>query len=322
MEAKDRDAVTAIALIAALADGRRKPEEAAELERIASELGVGKEYGAIARKVLAGNVRLTDLTEALKDAEARHRAYEMAVAVCHADGAADEREKQFLVDLRASLHLDEERASGVHEVARELAAAPPSAPAPPLDEVPRTDLPRPSQAGLSAVSDDEALDELILKTAILAGALELLPQTLASLAIVPVQGRMVYRIGSDFGQKLDADQVSDLAGVMGIGAAAQVFEGAARRLLGGLVGGTVGRGAGAVAGAAASGALTFATTYAMGHAAKQYYAQGRRLSRDDLRRLFTQFRQEATELFPRVEATVRAQAERLDLDDLLRKLRA
>ena len=319
MEAKDREAITAIALIAALADGKRQPEEAAELERLAAELGGKGEYGALARRVLAGNVRLDGLTEGLKDDDARHRAYEMAVAVCNADGVADEREKKFLADLRVSLHLDDGKTEAVHDAAHGFVSGPPSAPGPSLANVPRTDMPRPSQAGLPAISDDEALDDLILKTSILAGALELLPQTLATLAIVPVQGRMVYRIGSDFGQKLDADQITDLAGVMGIGAAAQVFEGTARRLLGGLLG----RGAvGSVAGAATSGALTFATTYAMGHAARQYYAQGRRLSREDLRGLFTQFRAEATELFPRVEAAVKEQSRRLDLDDLLRQLRS
>jgi uncharacterized protein (DUF697 family)/tellurite resistance protein len=318
MDAKDRDAITAIALIAALADGRRQPEEAAELERIASELGGKAEYGAVARQVLAGKVRLTDLAQGLEDPAVRQKAYEMAVAVCHADGVADEREKTFLADLRLSLHLDDAETTTVHDAAQILAATPVSAPGPSLADVPRTNLPRPSQAGLPVVSDDEALDDLILKTSILAAALELLPQALASLAIVPVQGRMVYRIGSDFGQKLDADQITDLAGVMGIGAAAQVFEGAARRLLSGMLG----HGAGSVAGAATGGALTFAATYAMGHAAKQYYAQGRQLSREDLRGLFTRFRGEATELFPRVEAAVREQAKRLDLDDLLHQLRS
>ena len=318
MDAKDRDAITAIALIAAMADGKRRPEEAAELERIASELGGAAEYGAVARQVLAGKVRLADLVGGLHDPAVRQKAYEMAVAVCHADGVTDEREKTFLADLRVGLHLDDAQAGPVHDAAHLLAATPVSAPGPSLADVPRTSLPRPSQAGLPALSDDEALDDLILKTSILAAALELLPQALASLAIVPVQGRMVYRIGSDFGQKLDADQITDLAGVMGIGAAAQVFEGTARRLLSGILGHRVG----SVAGAATGGALTFAATYAMGHAAQQYYAQGRRLSRDDLRGLFTRFRQEATELFPRVEATVREQAKRLDLDDLLHQLRS
>ncbi len=318
MDAKDRDAITAIALIAALADGKRQPEEAAELERIAIELGGSAEYGAIARQVLAGKVRLTDLAQGLQDPAVRQKAYEMAVAVCHADGVADEREKAFLADLRLSLHLDDAETTTVHHAAQILAATPVSAPGPSLADVPRTTLPRPSQAGLPVVSDDEALDDLILKTSILAAALELLPQALASLAIVPVQGRMVYRIGSDFGQRLDADQITDLAGVMGIGAAAQVFEGTARRLLSGMLG----HGVGSIAGTATGGALTFAATYAMGHAAKQYYAQGRRLSREDLRGLFTRFRGEATELFPRVEAAIREQAKRLDLDDLLHQLRS
>src|SRR6185369_6707408 len=53
-------------------------------------------------------------------------------------------------------------------------------------------------------------------------------------------------------------------------------------------------------GLAAGTAVTFAATYALGHAAKQYYAQGRKLSADDLRALFTRFQGEAQGLLPQV----------------------
>src|ERR1041385_1267198 len=48
------------------------------------------------------------------------------------------------------------------------------------------------------------------------------------MAIIPLQLRLVYRIGADYGQKLDGPQIRDLLGAMGIGAAAQVMDGLAR----------------------------------------------------------------------------------------------
>ena len=69
-----------------------------------------------------------------------------------------------------------------------------------------------------------------------------------------------------------------------------------RGLLGGLLG--------SAAGVAAGAAVTFATTYALGHAVEQYYAQGRRLSTQDLRALFARFQTEANTIYPRVEGRI------------------
>jgi hypothetical protein len=85
------------------------------------------------------------------------------------------------------------------------------------------------------------------------------------------------------------------------------------RVLGGVVGGT----AGLVAGAG----VAFVTTYALGHAARQYYAQGRRLSREDLRELFERFRGEAEGLLPRVQEELHAQSRHHDLGRLLASLK-
>jgi uncharacterized protein (DUF697 family)/tellurite resistance protein len=307
MQEQDREPIATIALIAALADGDRGPEELAQLNQIAAELG-GGDFDRFARQVLAGQARLGDVVAKLSGAEARQKAFELAVAVCHADGVTNEREKAFLTDLRQSLQLDPVAAAAVETAAHQVASmavvvAPADASAPP-----------------------GATDDTILKSAMLAGALELLPQGLASMAIIPLQLRMVYRIGADAGQKLDANQVKDLAGVLGIGAAGQVMEGVARNVLGGLARGLFGRilggVAGGVAGTAAGASLTFATTYALGHAAKQYYAQGRRLSQDDLRALFARLKDEAQTIFPRVEAQIRQQASTLNLPAVLQRLRA
>jgi uncharacterized protein (DUF697 family) len=190
---------------------------------------------------------------------------------------------------------------------------------------PEGEAPRPSQAGIPAVSHDAALDAMIRQQALLAGALELLPQQLASLAIIPLQMRLVYRIGADYGQKLDGMQIKDLLGVLGIGAAGQLLDGMVRRLAGGLgrglLGTVVGGVLGGTAGRAAGAGVAFVTTYALGHAARQYYAQGRQLSQQDLRALFERFRGEAQALLPRVREEIHAQSQHLDLGHLLATLR-
>jgi uncharacterized protein (DUF697 family)/tellurite resistance protein len=329
MDERESQAIVTIALIAALADGQRQAEEERELERIANAIGSG-DYGGLARRVLAGQVSLAEVAGGLTSVEGRRTAFETAVLVCHADGGANPNEKAFLADLRSTLRLTEAELGEVFAGAVGLAASPVAGPAvhlaiPSIDSAPHGSAagptPRPSQAGIPAITQDAELDDLILKHAMLAAALELLPQGLASLAVVPLQTRLVYRIGADFGQKLDAAQIADLAGAMGIGAAAQVLEGTARKLLGGLTKGLLGRTVGGVAGAATGVALTFATTYALGHAAKRYYAQGRSLSTGDLRALFGRLRGEADTIFPRVEATIREQAGRLDLGELLAQLK-
>ena len=103
------------------------------------------------------------------------------------------------------------------------------------------------------------------------------------------------------------------------------MEGVARKVLGGLAKGLLGRmlggATGGVASAAAGAGLTFATTYALGHAARQYYAQGRTLSRDDLRALFGKLRLEAQGLYPKIESRIKEQARSLNLADVLKQVR-
>ena len=304
MNDQDREPLATIALIAAFADGFRGPEEVEQLQSIAKDIG-GSDYDTIARNVLSGKTGLADVASRLS-VEARSQAYELALCVVHADGVANEKEKAFLADLKTMLQLDPVAMAEVESVAAGLGGATPVVPGPDL---------------VGATSRDEA----ILDNAMLTGALELLPQNLATLAIVPLQLRMVYQIGRDHGQTLNADQVKDLAGAVGIGAAGQVMEGVARKMLGGLAKGLLGRMLGGVAGGLASvgvgAGLTFATTYALGHAARQYYAQGRTLSRDDLRALFGKLKVDAQGLYPKVESRIKEQAGSLNLSEVLKQVR-
>ncbi len=310
MNEQDREPLATIALIAAFADGFRGPEEMAQLQAIAKDIG-GSDYDTIARMVLSGQTRLAEVAGRLSDG-ARAQAYELAVGVIHADGVANEREKAFLADLKTVLKLDLAASAEVESVAAGLSSAALGGPVP-------------EAVSVASVTSPAAQDELILNSALLTGALELLPQNLATLAIMPLQLRMVYKIGKDHGHQLDQDQVKDLAAVVGIGAAGQVMEGVARKVLGGLAKGLFGRmlggATGGVASAAAGAGLTFATTYALGHAARQYYGQGRTLSRDDLRALFGKVKLDAQGLYPKVESRIKEQARSLNLAEILKQVR-
>jgi len=296
MQEQDREPIIAIALMAALADGQATPEEKDRLRAVGSSLGIA-DIDALAGKVAMGGLTLAEAAGRLSDAEARTTAYETALTVCHSDGAANAQEARFLSDLRGALGLDASAVAGVDAQAAAIASAPVAG----------------GSVGPGTPASPAGLDELIQKQAIITGALELLPDRLANMAIIPLQLRLVYQIGQAHGQQMDVNQAKDLAGALGIGAAAQVAEGAVRKLLGGLLGGMIGGTTGLAAGAA----VTFASTYALGHVAKQYYAQGRNLSGEDLRALFTRFQSEAKALFPKVEQQVHAQAGAINVKQLL-----
>ncbi len=299
MNTQDAETIVAIAALAALADGRQAESERANIADAAKRLGV-KPDSAVVTDALNGRIGIDALAARLSSNQARVAAYDAAAAVCHADGTLDERESAFLSDLLRALGT----AAGASksEATVRAAAAAVAAPAP-----------------KAAPAGD--LDTFILDQAMLTAACDLLPDNLATIAILPLQLRMVYAIGQRHGQQFDMSQAKDLAAVLGIGAAGHMMEGIVRGVLGdvgrGLLGGLIG----GAAGLAAGGIVTFATTYALGHAAEQYYAQGRRLSTADLKALFTRFEGEARNIFPRVEARIRQLASGTNVNSLLAGLR-
>ncbi len=282
----DQKVIVTIALAAALADGRQDPREATALKAVADAAGI-TDLDGLARDIAAGTLRPADLARQLSDDQARRLAYQTALVACHADGPPSEAEQRFLDELRVALGQE---------------APPAGAPAAELG---------------SGTPPGPELDDMILRQSMLAAALELLPERLATMAIIPLQLRLVYLIGQRHGQQLDANQVKDLAGTFGIGAAAQVMEGVVRGVLGSLTKGIFGGAVGGAAGVAAGAAVTFASTYALGHVATQYYAQGRRLSTADLKALFARFQEEARSLFPKVQEQIQAQSRTLNLQTVL-----
>lgn len=305
MTHQDAETIIAIAALAAMADGQHDANELASISEAARRLGLVSADSAIA-DVAAGRTSLPTLATLLTGGDARHAAYDVAVAVCNAGGPANPVELDFLRALATALAVDVTSTDAAAASALQNAAAIATAP-----------LPAPVDATAPA---PDTLDNYILDQAMLTAALELLPDRLANLAILPLQIRLVRHIGQQNGQQLDAAQIKDLAATFGIGAAAQVMESVVRKAFGGIAGGLLGGLFGGAAGVAVGGAVTFASTYALGHAAQQYYAQGRSLSVADMKALFARFQGEANTVYPRVQARIATLAQGTNLSSVVRSI--
>jgi uncharacterized protein (DUF697 family) len=174
---------------------------------------------------------------------------------------------------------------------------------------------------LAASATEAEVDKMILNYAILNGALELLPESLATMAIVPLQMRMVYRVGKRYGFELDRRHITELLGAAGVGLSSQVVEGFARKLLGGLLGKAAGGMGRKVGQQVASSAMSFASTYALGQMAQRYYAGGRTLSGMQLKELFGSLTQQAKTLHGRYAGEIEQRARTLNPAQLLNLVR-
>ena len=318
MESKEQHAVLSIALLAAFADGDKADSEREAVRRLANTLG--REEGAAAlaglyQDVLLKRVTLSDAVAGLNDPAHRQLAYEMAVCVCDADGRRNASEAAFLNDLKGRLGLG---ASQTEAFEREAAAlvdaaekAVPVAVAPP---------PVVFAATVDPARDAE-LDKTIQNAALLNGALELLPQSWASMAIVPLQVRLVYNIGKAHGVELDQGHIKEFIAAVGVGLTSQYVEQFGRKLLGGLLGKVAGRTLGGLGSAATGMAMSFATTHALGQVATRYYAGGRVMSsallQDSFQQLLAPAKQMQAQYLPQMKELSRT----LDMGKVLGMVR-
>lgn len=316
MNPEQQRAFLAIALFAAFADGEKHDRERDEIRRIADALAGEAGAPDLARlyqDVLLKRLQLQAATAALTESGERQLAYEFAVGVCEADGSLSVAERSFLDELKTLLKLDAsptERIEGEADAIGELSqAAAPSAAAP-----------GPVVAAQANVSEAE-LDKSILNYSLLNGALELLPQSWASMAIIPLQIKMVYGIGKAHGVSLDQGHIKEFIAAAGVGLTSQYLEQFGRKLLGGLLGKAAGKTFGKVGGAATGMAFSFATTYALGQLAKRYYAGGRRMDtamlRDTFQGLLGPAKQMQTQYLPQI----RQQAETVDMGRVMAMVR-
>lgn len=302
MTEQEHRAIVSVCILAAFADGAQDETERARIEKIVN--GFSEEHLDVAaayQDVLGGKVSLAEAAAQLQSPAARALAYEMAVCVCHADGVSNDAETRFLTELRQALKLEAAPADAHQRTAQALAVEPLAAAPPPVIDANR----------------DAELDRMILNASILNGALEIMPHSLATMAIVPLQMRMVYQIGKRYGYELDRGHVKDFLATVGVGLTSQVFEGFTRRLIGGLARGMAGGLLGGLVGQAAGSAFGFATTYALGQVAKRYYASGRSLSTEQLKQVFASLLDEARGMQGHYSNDIAQRSRQVNVSELL-----
>jgi len=294
------DSLLAICLFAAFSNGEQCDAERDEIARYANEMDADN-LAELSRRILMGKFSLTDACKGLPTNENRMLAYEMARAICEAGGSISTEEEEFLRELRSLLALGEGESSAVDEKVDSVALAP------------------------LATAQDEAISTdtsgMILKYAILNGALELLPQNLATVAIIPMQMNMVYRIGKANGLELDRSYIKDFLATAGIGLGSQMVEGFARKLVGQFGRKLGGKIVGKVANQVTGSAMSFASTYAIGHVAQTYYSSGRKLTAPDMKKLITPLQNQARELHTKYLPEIQERAKTLGSADILSLIR-
>ena len=309
MTLDQQKSILTIALLAAFADGAKDDAEREEIRRIAQSLAGDAGMADLPRiyqDVLLQRTSVQAAVQGLSEPMHRQLAYEMAVCVCDVDGRQTAAEREFLASLKAALQLGalqtaafDQEADALVEVAQAVVPA----------AIPATALPAAATApanATSAITPSQAeLDKSILNYALLNGALELLPQSWASMAIIPMQVKMVYGIGKAHGVELDQGHIKEFIAAAGVGMTSQYLEQFGRKLLGGLLGKAAGKTIGRMGGAATGMAFSFATTYALGQVAKRYYAGGRVMStamlRDTFQNLLGPAKQMQTQYLPQIQ---------------------
>ncbi len=303
----EQQAVLTIALLAAFADGTQDDRERSEVRRTAHALGTELNAPDLYQQVLMKRVDIEAAAAQLQSNEARTLAYEIAVGVCDADGLRNEAETRFLAQLGNALGLGQPQIAATAASADALATVPLSSESAPVGPV---------VAASASISDAE-LDAIILKASITNGALELLPQSLATMAIIPLQMKLVYRIGKAHGYELDRGHIKDLLATLGVGMTGQYLEQIGRKLLGGVFGKVAGGLVGSVARGATGAAFSFATTYAIGQVARRYYAGGRTMNAELLNQAFNDLLQQGKSLQTRYLPQIEQQARGIDVNRLV-----
>ena len=301
-------AILTLALYAAFADGEKHDRERETLRSMAESLGSNADLADLYQSVLLKRVSQADAIAALSDTGERQLAYEMALGVCEADGRMSPAEHTFLAELKRQLGLAAEAAQRIEDEAEAIV------------ELSEAAAPGPVVAVQASVSEAE-LDKSILNYSLMNGALELLPQSWASMAIIPLQIKMVYGIGKAHGVSLDQGHIKEFIAAAGVGLTSQYLEQFGRKLLGGLLGKMAGKTVGKVGGAATGMAFSFATTYALGQLAKRYYAGGRVMNTTLLKDTFQNLLGPAKQLQTQYLPQIRQQAETLDMGRVMAMVR-
>ncbi len=349
INAPTQQALLAIMVHAAMADGDKSQAErdfVRDLSLQLDEQGGAKQLAQAVQAALLGRLSAQQAAAQLQEPMHRQLAYEWATAVCHADGLCSPAEAAFLQRLKTDLQLGgaepeatshtqalaqaayaEEAAAPLHAVRAAtafsgvaLAGAVGAASVGTLAHTTPAVPAAPAAPAAPAV-DSTAIDRSILNYAILNGALELLPQSWASMAIIPLQIKMVYRVGQAHGVSLDQGHIKEFIAAAGVGLTSQYIEEFGRKLLGGLLGKAGGKLLGGIGSQATGMAFSFASTYALGHLAKRYYAGGRVMSTDLLRQTYQGLLSSGKTLQQQHLGDIQARASTLDAGEVMRMVR-
>ncbi|WP_404299647.1 YcjF family protein [Alicycliphilus denitrificans] len=334
MTAEEIRATLTLCLMASFADGEKHDREREQIRQVAQGLAGDEQVNlpGLYQDVLLRRVQLPEVLGRLATLESRQLAYEMAVCVCEADGHTSAKEDAFLAQVRHAWGMGAAQApAGFDTQAQALAEAPLQAPlAEPAPLPAAATAPHPAAADtLPATAAQRRpgslppaeMDRKILQASIMNGAIELLPENLSTLAIIPLQMRLVYQIGQSYGYELDRGHIKDLLATLGVGLTSQYLEQAGRKLLSGLLG-KAGKGLlGGLGRQAVSSGMSFAATYALGHVANQYYAGGRTLSSDMLKDAYQHVMQDGRALQARYLPQMQETARQLDTAKILSMVR-
>lgn len=327
MNHNEQKAILTIALFAAFADGKKDDREREQIRQLAESLGNQTDAQDIAKlyqDVLLKRVSVNSIVTLLDDQNYRQLAYEMAVCVCDADGIQTADERRFLDDLRVALGLSTEQTELVEHEAGELAHLidDSASPAGTLTHSSSAEISSKRVLAVVANVSEAELDKSILNYSILNGALELLPQSWASMAIIPLQIKMVYRIGKAHGVELDTKHIKEFIAAAGVGLTSQYIEQFGRKLFGGFLGKMAGKTLGKVGSATTGVAFSFATTYALGQVSKRYYAGGRVMNSAILRDTFQNLLEPAKQLQAQYLPQIQQKAGTLDVTQVMSIVRA
>ena len=298
-----------VALMTAFADGMKDDSERARVKDMAARLPAeGIDLSAIYQEVLVGKPPLADVVKPLAgNRELALFAYEMAVGVADADGVHTPAEGQ--VPRAARRRTRPARGEGEGDRAGGRRSR--------RSARHRGRHGRRRCAGSRPVSADAAaLDKRILDASITNAALELLPESIATMAILPLQARLVYNIGKAYGYELDQGHIKEFAATLGVGLTGQYLEQIGRRLLGGVLGGVLGGMGRSIGRQAASSGMAFATTWAVGQVAKQYYGGGRKLDADKLKAAFQPLLSQGRTMIATYAPQIEERARSIDLKKL------
>ncbi len=304
METKEQEGILTICLMAAFADGSKGEEERNKFKEILDNFG-NDISPMIYQNVLLKKTSLSETVAQLKSNESRSLAYEMAVFICDADGVVNQKEKEFLNVLQNELKIETSVANKINLQGEELATVS-------------------VQENIQIPQQDErepAINKMILNYSILNGALELLPQSLATMAIIPLQTKMVYRIGKFYNYDLDSGHIKEFIATVGLGFTSQVLEGYARKLVGGFAKKFIGKIGKGIASAATGAAFSFGSTYAIGKVAYSYYSGGRKLDTNQLRNLFSKFSNESKTLYTKYQGDIQNKAKTINVNEIIPMIR-